>query len=77
MIGAGVLTVSQFAAMAREVVESAMPLAWVSGEISNFTRAASGHCYFSLKDEQAQLRCVMFRQRAQLLDWIQTNGQTA
>ena len=75
MIGAGVLTVSQFAAMAREVVESAMPLAWVSGEISNFTRAASGHCYFSLKDEQAQLRCVMFRQRAQLLDWLPANGQ--
>ncbi len=38
---------------------------WVRGEISNFTRAASGHCYFSLKDEQATLRCVLFRGNAQ------------
>lgn len=38
----------------------------VLGEISGFSRAASGHCYFSLKDEQGQLRCAMFRRAAQL-----------
>ncbi len=38
----------------------------VRGEISGFSRAASGHCYFSLKDEQGQLRCAMFRRAAQI-----------
>jgi exodeoxyribonuclease VII large subunit len=47
----------------------------VSGEVSNLTRAASGHIYFSLKDAQAQVRCVMFRSRAQLLPWKLDNGQ--
>jgi len=43
----------------------------VKGEVSGFSRAASGHCYFSLKDEQGQLRCAMFRRAAQAsaLDW--------
>ena len=48
-------------ALARRTLERALPLLWVAGEISNFTRAPSGHCYFSLKDERAQVRCVMFR----------------
>jgi exodeoxyribonuclease VII large subunit len=47
---------------------------WVAGEISNFMRAASGHCYFSLKDAQAQVRCLMFRHKAQLHDWTPANG---
>jgi exodeoxyribonuclease VII large subunit len=53
---------------------SELPLGWVAGEISNFMRAASGHCYFSLKDETAQVRCVLFRQRAQLVDAPLANG---
>lgn len=59
----------------RECIESSFPLCWVSGEISNLTLAASGHVYFSLKDANAQVRCVMFRSRAQLLGWRLTNGQ--
>lgn len=47
----------------------------VQGEISGFTRAASGHCYFALRDDAAQLRCVMFRQRAGLLDFAPRDGQ--
>lgn len=47
------------------MLERSFPLTWVSGEISNFTRAASGHWYFTLKDQAAQVRCVMFRGRAQ------------
>ena len=47
----------------------------VQGEISGFTRAASGHCYFVLRDETAQLRCVMFRQRAALMDFGPRDGQ--
>ncbi len=47
----------------------------VQGEISGFTRAASGHCYFALRDEGAQLRCVMFRQRAALVNFEVRDGQ--
>ena len=47
----------------------------MAGEISNLTRAASGHVYFSLKDEAAQARCVMFRSRAQSIPWRLENGQ--
>ena len=42
--------------------------------MSNFTRAASGHCYFNLKDAGAQVRCVFFRQKAQFLDFALKDG---
>ena len=60
-----VLPVSLLVSSARLLIERHLGLVWVSGEISNFTRAASGHCYFNLKDAQAQARCVFFRQKAQ------------
>lgn len=47
----------------------------VQGEITGFSRAASGHCYFSLKDEQGQVRCAMFRRAAVLLDFSPSDGQ--
>jgi exodeoxyribonuclease VII large subunit len=62
---AAVLPVSLLVSSARLIIERHLGLLWVSGEISNFTRAASGHCYFNLKDAQAQARCVLFRQKAQ------------
>ncbi|MEN9712852.1 MAG: hypothetical protein RLY90_1113 [Pseudomonadota bacterium] len=46
----------------------------VQGEISGFTRASSGHCYFTLKDEQGQLRCAMFKRAAQMLDFQPRDG---
>lgn len=46
----------------------------VAGEISGFTRASSGHCYFSLKDETGQIRCAMFRRAAGLLDFAPRDG---
>lgn len=49
------------------------PLA-VEGEISGFSRAGSGHCYFSLKDESGQLRCAMFQRAAMLLDFVPRDG---
>jgi exodeoxyribonuclease VII large subunit len=73
--GAAVLSVSALNRLARERLEAALPLCWVAGEISNLTLAASGHAYFSLKDRAAQARCVMFRNRAQLLGWRLENGQ--
>ncbi|MEW6590557.1 MAG: exodeoxyribonuclease VII large subunit [Pseudomonadota bacterium] len=69
-----VLTVSELNRMARRALESELPLLWVEGEVSNFTRAASGHWYFSLKDANAQVRCVMFRGRNQFADFTPANG---
>ena len=72
---APVVSVSVLNRLARERLEAAFPLCWVSGEVSNLTYASSGHVYFSLKDDSAQVRCVMFRNRAQLLGWRLENGQ--
>ena len=67
MSGAGeraVLTVAELSERLRAVVEERFPAVWVEGEISNFRLYASGHAYFTLKDDQAQLRCALFRTRA-------------
>jgi exodeoxyribonuclease VII large subunit len=55
------LSVSDLTAQLRELVEGCFPSIWVAGEISNFTRASSGHWYFTLKDSKAQLKAVMWR----------------
>ncbi len=54
-------SVSELADILRGLLEDSLPSVWVSGEISNFSRPASGHWYFTLKDERAQLRCAMFK----------------
>ena len=59
-----IYSVADLTAVVRELLEGAFPDAWVSGEISNARRAPSGHWYFTLKDDRAQLRCVCFRQDA-------------
>ncbi|MEO6975597.1 MAG: exodeoxyribonuclease VII large subunit [Gallionella sp.] len=59
----------------KQLLESNVPLLWVRGEISNLVKATSGHFYFSLKDDQAQVRCVMFRHKNQLLKEPVSNGQ--
>lgn len=69
-----VLTVSELNRHAKAVLEQTFPLMWVAGEISNFTSAASGHWYFTLKDGQAQVRCAMFRNRSQHMDFRPENG---
>jgi exodeoxyribonuclease VII large subunit len=63
-----VLRVSELTRAINQLLEGNVPLLWVSGEICNLVKAASGHWYFSIKDEQAQVRCVMFRHRNQLLE---------
>ena len=62
---APVVSVSALNQAVARMLERSFPLTWVSGEISNFTRAASGHWYFTLKDDGAQVRSVMFKGRAQ------------
>lgn len=69
-----ILGVAALNRLARDVLEQALPLSWVRGEVSNFVCAASGHCYFTLKEAGAQVRCAMFRSRARLLDWQIRNG---
>jgi exodeoxyribonuclease VII large subunit len=58
-----------------DALESRFNPVAVRGEVSGFTRASSGHCYFSLKDSQGQLRCAMFKRAAQLLDFSPNDGE--
>jgi len=60
-----VLSVTALNGQVARLLERSFPLVWIGGEISNFTRASSGHWYFTLKDDAAQVRAVMFRSRAQ------------
>ena len=69
-----VLTVAELNRLARRAIEGQIALTWVAGEISNFTRAPSGHWYFTLKDAQASVRCAMFRSRNQFMDWQPREG---
>lgn len=69
------LPVSELIRQAKQALESRFPLQWVAGEVTNLTRAASGHLYFALRDESAQVRCVMYRSRAQLLPFRLAEGQ--
>ena len=68
------LTVSRLVALLRETVEDNFVQVLVEGELSNFAAPASGHWYFTLKDDQAQLRAVMFRAQNRLLRFLPENG---
>ncbi|MBK1721144.1 exodeoxyribonuclease VII large subunit [Thiocystis violacea] len=70
-----VYSVSRLASEVRAVLDGSFPLLWVRGEISNLAQPASGHIYFSLKDEAAQVRCAMFRAKRILLAFRPENGQ--
>ena len=72
--GDAVLSVSQLNRRVAQLLENGVPRLWVAGEISNFTRAASGHWYFSIKDESAAVRAVMFRGRAQAVGFVPEVG---
>ncbi|MCE5258284.1 MAG: exodeoxyribonuclease VII large subunit [Chloroflexi bacterium] len=69
-------TVNQVTLHIKELLESAAELSdiWVEGEVSNFKRASSGHCYFTLKDNESELRCVMWRGQAARLAWEPEQG---
>lgn len=69
-----VLTVTALNAQVARLLERSFPLTWIGGEISNFTRASSGHWYFTLKDDAAQVRAVMFRGKAQYAGFIPREG---
>ena len=69
-----VLTPSALNRLVRELIEGALPMVWIEGEISNFVRAASGHWYFSLKDAAAEVRCAMFARENARLAFKPGNG---
>ena len=69
-----IMTVSQLNQAVGRLLERSFPLTWIAGELSNVTRAASGHWYFTLKDASAQVRAVMFRGRAQYVDFSPREG---
>ena len=69
-----ILQVADLTRDMRALLEDAFADVWVEGELSNFTRAASGHCYFSLKDEEAQIRCVMWRHRTKYVFFEPEDG---
>ncbi len=69
-----VYAVSRLVREARATLEGSFPLVWVEGEISNLAMPASGHIYFTLKDEVAQARCAMFRNRNRNLRFTPENG---
>ena len=69
------ISVSELNRRVRAAVEGTLPLIWVAGEVSNLRRYDSGHWYFTLKDSNAQVDCVMFRSRAAALDWTLADGQ--
>jgi len=69
-----IYTVSEVTRMVKMELESAFPLLWVEGEISNFHRHHSGHLYFTLKDETSQLRTVMFRGEARKVPFELEDG---
>lgn len=68
------LTVSELTATLKIVMESAFPFVWVKGEISNCKQASSGHVYFTLKDETAQLTAIAWRSTAQKLKFQLKDG---
>ncbi|MGQ0384900.1 MAG: exodeoxyribonuclease VII large subunit [Gammaproteobacteria bacterium] len=73
--GRDIYTVSRLNREARGLLEGGLPSLWITGELSNLSRPASGHWYFTLKDEDAQVRCAMFRQRNQYARAAPRDGQ--
>jgi exodeoxyribonuclease VII large subunit len=69
-----ILSVTELTTRIRVLIESEFPDLWVEGEVSNFRQAQSGHLYFTLKDERAQVRCVCFRNEARMLKFRPEDG---
>ncbi|MFG1174393.1 exodeoxyribonuclease VII large subunit [Erwiniaceae bacterium CAU 1747] len=72
---ANIFTVSRLNTTVRKLLEMEMGQVWLSAEISNFSQPSSGHWYFTLKDDGAQVRCAMFRNSNRRVDFRPQNGQ--
>ena len=69
-----ILTVSLLVSSARLALERQLGVVWVAGEISNLHRAPSGHVYFTLRDPSAQVKCALWKSKAQLVDFALRDG---
>jgi exodeoxyribonuclease VII large subunit len=69
-----ILTPSSLNRLVRDLLEDALPSVWIEGELSNVSRPASGHLYFTLKDDKAQVRCAMFKPRGSWLPFKPGDG---
>jgi exodeoxyribonuclease VII large subunit len=69
-----ILTPSTLNRLVRGLLEDALPLVWIEGELSNVARPASGHLYFTLKDNAAQVRCAMFKPKSSALRFKPVDG---
>ena len=70
-----ILSTSELNKTVKGLLEKEFPFIYVEGEISNFSRPSSGHWYFTLKDEKAQIKCAMFRNQNRLVPFEPENGQ--
>lgn len=71
-----IYTVTELTQNIKDLLEETFPILWISGEISNLSRPASGHFYFTLKDEKAQIRAVLFKGQARNLSFRLEDGLT-
>ncbi len=69
-----IFSVSELNRLVKNILQNNFEIIWIKGEISNFISAASGHWYFSLKDNEAQVRCAMFRGTNSKINWVPKNG---
>ncbi|HET9031355.1 MAG TPA: exodeoxyribonuclease VII large subunit, partial [Dokdonella sp.] len=69
-----ILTPSALNRLVHDLLEDALPLIWIEGELSNVARPGSGHLYFTLKDSSAQIRCAMFKPRSTWLPFKPADG---
>jgi exodeoxyribonuclease VII large subunit len=69
-----IYTVSNFLSLCNNTIENHIPTCWIQGEISNLSRPASGHWYFSLKDNRGQIRCALFRLNQRNIKFMPENG---
>lgn len=74
--GPRVWTVAEVNRTARDLLEQSLARLWVAGEVANFSRHRAGHCYFTLKDADAQISCTLFRREAARLPMLPHDGMT-
>ena len=69
-----IFSVSEINRLVKKVLTDSFDSVWIKGEISNFTKASSGHWYFTIKDNTSQVRCTMFRGKNNLVNWDIKDG---
>jgi len=69
-----IFSVSEINRLVKKVLTDSFDSVWIKGEISNFTKASSGHWYFTIKDNTSQVRCTMFRGKNNFVNWDVKDG---